>query len=120
MAQTVKNLPAMRETQIRSLGREDPLVEGNGNLLQYSCLENPMGRGAWRATVHGVAESQTRLSDYSSTPLSSVLPPEQRPTGRLHTCFGLLETWHPAQCLEGSGCFRVPSDQRGRAGPCSP
>ena len=30
--------------------------EGNGNLLQYSCLENPMDRGAWQATVHGVAE----------------------------------------------------------------
>ena len=33
---------------------------GNGNQLQYSCLENPMGRGAWQATVHGVAKSQTR------------------------------------------------------------
>ena len=33
--------------------------EGNGNPLQYSCLENPMGRGAWWATVHGVAESDT-------------------------------------------------------------
>ena len=36
---------------------------GNGNPLQYSCLDNPMDRGAWRAIVHGVAESQTRLSD---------------------------------------------------------
>ena len=36
---------------------------GNGNLLQYSCLENPMDRGAWRAIVHEVAKSQTRLSD---------------------------------------------------------
>ena len=34
---------------------------GHGNPLQYSCLENPMDRGAWQATVHGVAESQTRL-----------------------------------------------------------
>ena len=33
--------------------------EGNGNPLQYSCLENPMDRGAWWATVHGVAKSQT-------------------------------------------------------------
>ena len=33
--------------------------ERNGNPLQYSCLENPMDRGAWRATVHGVAKSQT-------------------------------------------------------------
>ena len=37
--------------------------EGNGNPLQYTCLENPMDRGAWWATVHGVAKSQTRLSD---------------------------------------------------------
>ena len=36
--------------------------EGNGNPLQYSCLENSMDRGAWWATVHGVAKSQTRLS----------------------------------------------------------
>ena len=35
--------------------------EGNGNPLQYFCLGNPMNRGAWRATVHGVAKSQTRL-----------------------------------------------------------
>ena len=37
--------------------------EGNGNPLQYSCLENPTDRGAWWATVHGVAKSQTRLSN---------------------------------------------------------
>ena len=41
--------------------------EGNGNPLQYSCLENPMDRGAWRATVHEVAESQTRLSNFMHT-----------------------------------------------------
>ena len=40
--------------------------EGNGNPLQYSCLENPMARGAWWATVHGVAKSQTRLSNFTS------------------------------------------------------
>jgi len=39
--------------------------EGNGNPLQYSCLENPIDRGAWQATVHGVAKSQTRLSDFT-------------------------------------------------------
>ena len=37
--------------------------EGNSNPLQYSCLENPMDRGAWWTTVHGVTESRTRLSD---------------------------------------------------------
>ena len=45
--------------------------EGNGNPLQYSCLENSMDRGAWWATVHRVAKSQTRLSD--SLPLASCL-----------------------------------------------
>ena len=44
---------------------EDPLEEGHGNPLQYSCLENPMDRGAWRATVHGVAKSRTQLKRLS-------------------------------------------------------
>ena len=39
--------------------------EGNGNPLQYSCLENPMDGGAWWATVQGVAKSRTRLSDFT-------------------------------------------------------
>ena len=41
--------------------------EGSGNPLQYSCLENPMDGGTWWATVHGVAKSQTRLSDFTFT-----------------------------------------------------
>ena len=41
--------------------------EGNGTPLQYSCLENPMGQGAWWAAVHGVAEGRTRLSDFTLT-----------------------------------------------------
>ena len=41
--------------------------EGNGTPLQYSCLENPMDGGAWRATVHGVVKSRTRLSDFIFT-----------------------------------------------------
>ena len=40
-------------------GSEISPGEGNGNLLQYSCLENPMDRGVWRATVHGVTKSRT-------------------------------------------------------------
>ena len=40
--------------------------EGNGNPLQYSCLENPMDRGAWQATVHRVPKSRTRLSNFTS------------------------------------------------------
>ena len=54
-AQSVKNLPATQETQVQSLGQEDPPGEGNCNPLQYSCLENPVDRGAWQATLHGVA-----------------------------------------------------------------
>ena len=48
---------------IPGLGRSPG--EGNGNPLQYSCLENPMDGGAWWATVHGVAKSQTRLSNFT-------------------------------------------------------
>ena len=40
--------------------------EGNGNPLQYSCLENPMDRGAWEAAVHEVTKSRTQLSDFTS------------------------------------------------------
>jgi len=42
--------------------------EGNGNPFQYSCLGNPMDRGAWQATVHGVAKSRTRQSNFTSLP----------------------------------------------------
>ena len=41
--------------------------EGNAKPLQYSCLENPMDRGAWQATVHGVTKNQTQLSDFHFT-----------------------------------------------------
>ena len=51
--------------QVLSRGREDSPGEGNGNPLQDSCLEAPMDRGAWRAMVHRVAKSQTRLKGLS-------------------------------------------------------
>ena len=58
VAQTVKNLPAVqRPGSIPGLGRSPG--GGQGNPLQYSCLENSMDRGAWQATVHGVAKSWT-------------------------------------------------------------
>ena len=60
VAQLVETLPAMWETQlVPGLGRSPG--EGNVNPLQYSCLENFMDRGAWKATVHGVTKSQTWL-----------------------------------------------------------
>ena len=47
--------------------------EGNGNPLQHSCLENPMDRGAWQATIHEVAKSWTQLSDLACS--HTYLPP---------------------------------------------
>ena len=63
MAQMAKNLPsnAGEPGSIPGLGRSPR--GGHGYLFQYSCLENPVDRGAWRSIVHGVAKSQTRLSD---------------------------------------------------------
>ena len=63
LAQVVKNLPAMQENGVRSLSWEDPLEKemATHSSLQPPCLKNPMDRGAWRATVHGVAQSPTRL-----------------------------------------------------------
>jgi len=55
----VKNPPAMRETWVQFLGWEDPLEEGMATHSVYSYLKNLMNRGACRATVHGVAKSQT-------------------------------------------------------------
>ena len=66
VAQMVKNPPANagHPGWIPGSGRSPG--GGNGNPLQYSCLENPMDRGAWWATVHRVAKSQTPLSDWPS------------------------------------------------------
>ena len=59
----VKNPPARQEMQVRAHGREDPPPgKDSGNPLQYSCLENPVGRRAWWAAVHGVTEIQTQLT----------------------------------------------------------
>ena len=75
----VKRLPAVRETGVRSGDRGSiPGLgispgEGNGNPLQYFCLENPMDRGAWWATVHGVAKSRTRLSDFTFKAVNEVI-----------------------------------------------
>ena len=69
VAHSVKNLLAVQETTCNAgapgfdVDREDPPGEGNVHPLQYSRPQNPMDRGAWRAPVHRVAKSQTRLSD---------------------------------------------------------
>ena len=59
VAQMVKNLPAMQETQILSRGREDPLEKEMATHSSILAWEIPMDRGAWQATAHGVAKSRT-------------------------------------------------------------
>ena len=66
----VKNLPATAGATrgvVLIPGSGSSPGGGHGNPLQYSCLENPMNRGAWQATVHGITKSQTRLSDLAHT-----------------------------------------------------
>ena len=71
VALMAKNLPAMQETRFDpGLGRSPG--EGHGNPLQCSCLENPMDRGAWRATVHGVAKTRTQLSNWHTFILGDI------------------------------------------------
>ena len=59
----VKNLPVVQETQIQSLGWEDPLEKGMAMHSSILVWIIPMDRGTWRATVHGVTKSWTGLSD---------------------------------------------------------
>ena len=63
VAQMIKHLPTMRETQVRPLGWEDPLEKEMATHSSTLAWKSPMDRGAWWATVHGVAKSWTRLSD---------------------------------------------------------
>ena len=63
VAQTVMNPPAVQETWVRSPGWEDPLEEVMATHSSILAWRIPMDRGAWRATVHGVAKSQTQLND---------------------------------------------------------
>ena len=68
VAHLVKNLPAMRETWVQSLGWEDPLEKGKGHPLQYSGLKNSMD-----SIVHGVTKSWTQLNDFQFSSLQSVM-----------------------------------------------
>ena len=63
VAQTIKSLPAMQETQVQSLGQEDLLEKGMATHSSILAWKNCIGSGAWWATVHRVAKSRTRLSD---------------------------------------------------------
>ena len=67
VAPMVKNLPAMQKKQenwVRSLGQEDPVEKGMATYSSIRAWENPTDRGAWQATVHGLAKSQTQQRDY--------------------------------------------------------
>ena len=63
VAQRLKRLPPMWETQVQSLGREDPLEKEMVTHSSVLALENPMDRGDWQATVHRVPKSWTRLTE---------------------------------------------------------
>ena len=63
VAQTIKNLSAMWETCVKSLGREDPLEEGITTHSSILAWRIPVDRGAWQAAVRGVAKSHTQLSN---------------------------------------------------------
>ena len=79
----VKNPPANEAAGTGSIpGLRRSPGEGNGKPVQYSCLENPMNRGAWPATVHGVAKSQTRLSNWAHTLYQDATLPGPEWTGR--------------------------------------
>ena len=67
VAQMVKNLPAMRETWVYSLGWEDPLEEGMATHSSILAWRIPMDKGAWWATIHGVSKSLTRLSTHKKS-----------------------------------------------------
>ena len=81
--QTVTDLPALQETWVRTLGQEESPGEGkqlpiprwpggrNGKPVQYSCLQSLVNRGAWRATLHGVTESDTTQQLTYTMPLKS-------------------------------------------------
>ena len=79
--------------------------EGNDTPLQYSCLENPMDGGAWKAAVHGVAEGRTRLSDFTFTFHFHALEKEMA----THSCvlaWRIPGTGHPGR-LPSLGSHRV-------------
>ena len=72
VAQLVKNLPVMQETQVQSLGWEDPLKEDIATHSSILAWRIPMEKGAWQATVRGVAKSLTRLINYACTHTTNI------------------------------------------------
>ena len=96
VVQSVKNLRAMQEMRVLSLGLENSPGGGNGNPLQCSCLGNPMERRAWWTPVHGVSKSQTQLRTQT---LPSTI---HKRLSRFHFCE--VET---VRCSRGEGHFET-------------
>ena len=82
--------------------------EGNDTPLQYCCLENPMDGGAWQAAVHGVAKSQTRLSDFTFTFYFHALEKEMA-THSSVLAWRIPQTEKPGR-LQSMGLHRVGHD----------
>ena len=74
----------IQETWVRSLGQEDPLEEEMATHSSIPCLENPLDRGAWRDTVHGVTKTGTQLSMHTPSLFPGCLLPQ---------------VWHIIMCL---------------------
>ena len=97
VAQMIKNLPALQETWVWTLGWEDALEEG---MITYSSIlawRMPMDKGAWWATVHGVAKNQTRLSDWAQHSMYTHMR-----THTLYTCIDDEDLAHTIKDFEKS------------------
>ena len=101
VAQTVKNLPAMWETWVWSLGREDPLEEGIATHSNILSERIHMDRGAGQATVHGATKSRTWLSDWAQHSTVSILITSKIP----QFCKLLLETAKAIEIFDMIKCF---------------
>ena len=99
-------------------GLYSPCGEGSGTPLQYSCLENAMGGGAWWATVHGVVKSRTQLSDFTFTFHFHALEKEMA-THSSVPAWGIPGTGEPCG-LPSLGSHRVGHDWSDLAAACSP
>ena len=108
----------MQETYVQSLGWEDPLEKGNGNPLQYSCLENPIDGEAWQATesdrtqrlnnniyVHIQLSPPTRKKRIFF--LNSVSPSSFYTTFPVHFLFKFLEPLDSSQCFHFCSCYSL-------------
>ena len=106
---TLANTGDMRDVDsISGLGRYPGV--GNGNLLQYSWLENSMDTGAWWATIHGNAMSQTQLSNQTCTQSELIISPKLKSVGEVDS---------PVKSSYNSYSLRTSSDCHGKMGRSS-